>query len=425
MSSKAKFIPFSLAMLFAFLATPVIGQSGKPSQKVSRAESWVLSRIAEGALANLADRFPNEEDRVLSSAFLQDLFSKDPKDLHVGRKGVQIGHAVVKDEVDLGFTDVPYDVALFAFRFERKVNFSFSDFRKNVSLWKTTFAGPVLFQSTNINGTLRASETHFTDQNSGVSFLSMKVGDLAVFDGATFDGPAVFDGATLHTLDIREAMFNSKSDPPSFFDTKCGTFEFALLTPEPNAKPRFASSPEFEGMTFDRIYSDYTDFGSLSVLCSYSKFSPGFYSEVEAYLRKNGDNDRADELFIEQKQRERKERVRGFPRLTNLFLDIVVGYGRKPQRALYLGLLIVGLGCVVFWSEQGMVPQDIRENSATTYNPFWYSLDLFAPVIDLQSAKNWMPKQHRAFARNYVHLHRILGWVLVPIGIAAWTGILK
>src|SRR5262249_37594808 len=121
---------------------------------------------------------------------------------------------------------------------------------------------------------------------------------------------------------------------------------------------------------------------------------------------------------------ERKERIRGFPRLTNLFLDIVVGYGRKPQRALYLGLLIVALGCVVFWRKQGMVQRDPKDEP-TTYNPFWYSLDLFAPDIDLQSAKNWMPHQDRSFARNYVHLHRILGLILVPIGIAAWTGILK
>jgi hypothetical protein len=54
-----------------------------------------------------------------------------------------------------------------------------------------------------------------------------------------------------------------------------------------------------------------------------------------------------------------------------------------------------------------------------------FSLDLFLPIANLQVANLWVPKKDRRFARNYVHIHKILGALLVPIGLAAVTGIIK
>ena len=59
------------------------------------------------------------------------------------------------------------------------------------------------------------------------------------------------------------------------------------------------------------------------------------------------------------------------------------------------------------------------------YNPLWYSLDLFLPFIDLQAAGVWMPRQDSWLRRHYARVHTILGWVLIPIGLAAITGIIK
>lgn len=419
MSSKVKLTPFLFLLLLCLLPIKAIAQSSPAPENLSPAESWILSQIGRGKRVDLASKFPNESDRVLRPAFLQALFTKDVKDLRLGREGVQLENGIVKDDLDLEFIDVPYSVGLFSFRFERNVWFSFGHFRKSLNLEGTTFAGPVFFEATNVDGNILALKTRFTDPEEGASFRFMRVGGVALFHESTFDGPAQFSGVTINDLDIRETLFNDESNPPDFFDARFGTLQLNLVTTE--SKRHFAGAPRVEGMTFERAYSTW---GSLSLLCRWSEFSPGFYSHTEAYLRKIGNTSEADELFIAQKQRERKERLGGLPWLTNLFLDLVVGYGRKPQRALYLGLLIIALGCVVFLRKQGMTQRSNKVETAP-YNPFWYSLDLFAPVIDLQAASNWMPEQNRWFARNYVHVHRIFGWILVPIGIAAWTGILK
>jgi hypothetical protein len=66
-----------------------------------------------------------------------------------------------------------------------------------------------------------------------------------------------------------------------------------------------------------------------------------------------------------------------------------------------------------------------KGDTSQTYNPFWYSFDLLTPFIDLHLADSWMPRQDWHFGRIYAHVHRIVGWILVPIGIAAITGIIK
>lgn len=60
-----------------------------------------------------------------------------------------------------------------------------------------------------------------------------------------------------------------------------------------------------------------------------------------------------------------------------------------------------------------------------TYNPFWYSLALFLPISGLDDAKVWGPRRERKKTRLYMRLHSLLGYLLIPIGIAAWTGIIK
>jgi hypothetical protein len=86
--------------------------------------------------------------------------------------------------------------------------------------------------------------------------------------------------------------------------------------------------------------------------------------------------------------------------------------------------MVVFLGTVIFWRRRDMELQDSKSCRAI-YNPFWYSLDLLTPIIDMDAARVWMPRENWWFGRNYARLHRILGWILVPIGLAAITGIIK
>ena len=103
--------------------------------------------------------------------------------------------------------------------------------------------------------------------------------------------------------------------------------------------------------------------------------------------------------------------------------DLLVGYGRKPWRAGIPCAVLVALGCVLF-SPKKMEPQQ-PEDTPRVYNRFWYSLGLFLPFVDLQSNKVWKPKADQTFLRNYMRVHILLGWILVPLVLAAVTGLIK
>ena len=49
----------------------------------------------------------------------------------------------------------------------------------------------------------------------------------------------------------------------------------------------------------------------------------------------------------------------------------------------------------------------------------------FLPFFDLKMASVWEPKTERRFARHYMRLHMIIGWILVPIGLLAVSGIIS
>ena len=104
-------------------------------------------------------------------------------------------------------------------------------------------------------------------------------------------------------------------------------------------------------------------------------------------------------------------------------LYLLVGYGRRPWQAVVPCAVLIALGCILF-SPNKMEPQN-PEETPRVYSRFWYSLGLFLPFVDLQANKVWKPKADQTFLRNYMQVHVLLGWVLIPIVLAALTGLIK
>ena len=59
------------------------------------------------------------------------------------------------------------------------------------------------------------------------------------------------------------------------------------------------------------------------------------------------------------------------------------------------------------------------------YNRVLYSIDLFVPAVSLYMEKTWRPKTDRRWARCWWVVQKCLGWVILPIGVVALTGIAK
>ena len=85
-------------------------------------------------------------------------------------------------------------------------------------------------------------------------------------------------------------------------------------------------------------------------------------------------------------------------------------------------MAIIGIGCLMFRPNR-MEPQK-SEYSGRKYSPFWYSVDVYLPIIKLHDAEIWKPKEEYVLTHLWRRIHTILGWALIPIAIAAWTGML-
>jgi len=166
-------------------------------------------------------------------------------------------------------------------------------------------------------------------------------------------------------------------------------------------------------------------------------YSGTWYSRLEDFFSREGYRAEADKAFIAGKRREReqwkresKESVWKYLRSGRWFLlqgsrmlDLLVGYGRRPWQATIPCAVMIALGCFLF-SPKKMERRN-PEKAPRAYSRFWYSLGLFLPFVDLQADKVWRPKADQTFLQNYMRVHILLGWILIPIALAALTGLIK
>lgn len=169
---------------------------------------------------------------------------------------------------------------------------------------------------------------------------------------------------------------------------------------------------------------DVDDWRTLIHFLESAEYSPSAYTLLEKYFYDIGYKSIADEVFIKNKRRERSERLSAMNWAGSFFLDVLVRHGRRPSLALFWSLLFVIVGIFTFRNPQDMELQN-EKLPKRTYSSFWYSLDLFVPLVDLYSANVWFPKKECNYLVIYTRVHRILGWILVPIGLIALTGIIK
>ena len=308
------------------------------------------------------------------------------------------------------------------------------------------FAGPVDFCYAQIEGSFEAYDAKFNNPDKAANFGHMTVGNTAIFNGTVFAGPVDFRYAQIEgSFEANGAKFNNSDKAANFVRMTVGNTaffndavfagpvdfrdaEFIILHIQNTSWPAESESVILIGMTYKHINAGPEKGTWRKKILAWvdgSKYSGQPYVQLEEFFRAAGYPERADRVFIARKQRERSEALEGLTAwLWDQFLDNFVGYGRKPERVLVWSVLVVLLGALPFRRREYMEPQK-REYASRPYNPFWYSLDLFLPFVDLRMAKVWMPMQDRRFARQYARVQIILGWILIPIGLAAIMGIIQ
>jgi hypothetical protein len=158
-----------------------------------------------------------------------------------------------------------------------------------------------------------------------------------------------------------------------------------------------------------------------------SQYSASAYDALEKLLESRGDS-QADEVFIAGREARRQSEIHSKPILgmfawaLDVFQEYVLGYGRMARWPIIWSLVIIAIGVGFFWDEGKME----REPDADgRYSRFWYSFELFIPVVDVGVASEWHPKPEHKIVANYARLQKLAGWVLVPVILAALTGFAK
>jgi len=148
-----------------------------------------------------------------------------------------------------------------------------------------------------------------------------------------------------------------------------------------------------------------------------------------------------------------------FRRAWNFMLDVTIGYGHRPLRALWWIFGFVFLGAALFrWGYHARIvtPTDeaayqvfVKTGAAPPHYPPFnavvYSLENFLPVVDLNQGNYWRPNpRHRrggelhmagasldpaavpgTLLRWYLWIHILAGWTLTPLLFAGLSGIVR
>jgi hypothetical protein len=446
------------------------------------AEKRAIGQLAQGAPADFSGASGVVSDKFVETLLSGGFKSADAShniDLH----GVTISKAVFHEAVTVNF-EVPYRVVFDHCQFQKGLDFSGSQFDKDLVFDGSSFGTStsytaaasaddsdqaVQFINANVNGTISFESPVFYVP---VDFTKAHVKELDITNAAFMSGDPDDSDLDLSALSVESDLsLTVKTTQPrtveaqllsvgrlasfgrfgtGFFATSEFDFDdsrFQKLTiygfDQWRANPQ-AGAVSLDGFSFQEINlhdcasGKNCGAGTLLALLDSAQFlySPQPYLMLEQNLSANGAPDDADNTYIHMRERQRGRRMSLNARLADRVLDWVIGYGREPGRALWWALGFVALGMLIFSPRhmvpQGEVPQgeggegqaDPKKTGGNAYSRFWYSLDVLAPAIELGADKAWQPDPDWWFGRNYSYLHRIVGWILIPLILAALTGVI-
>jgi hypothetical protein len=201
-----------------------------------------------------------------------------------------------------------------------------------------------------------------------------------------------------------------------------GTLDLTSYTPPYSGHNR----SKIANLTVDRFEANDSDNRHLLDLINSFEFDPQIYFCLEKFYTSLGDTELADRTFITRNDRFEDGQPKDLGWLGQTLVGILAGYGRDPKRSLIPCLVVVLIGWVAFADKTKMevTEEKFKGRRYNVWYAFWYSLDVFAPIIDLEAAKVWEPIPGQTLRWLVFRLERILGWLLVPIAIAAFTGFL-
>jgi uncharacterized protein YjbI with pentapeptide repeats len=419
---------------------------------------------------------------VADEASFEDASSSPlPLRLAVSFGGLKVGSLSVQNAIFAGpvnFSDAniagPFLAGGAVFTSAEEVTFRGLKVGGLANIENVIFTGPVDFSDANIAGPFLADGTMFTSTEE-VSLRGLKAGGLANIENARFTGPVDFGDANIGGLFLADgAVFASIQKRVSFRGLKVGglanienasftgpvDFSNADITGSFQADGNFEGAVDFSGTHYQDI-SPGSSWEGLLDLFGRAKYSPSSYVTLETVLQQQGYPERAYKASLRQKQRAIVEAYDTYPGKTpggieskdeNLRMaiwnalvtiwNVYVWFGNWLWDALVfllayvlsfggslspytgagiLSIIIVLVGFLVFRPGPPiMMLKDPKEKDMNLeYSSLWYSIDLFAPVLNLDVASHWIPDPNCRLRSSWWFIHRFLGWALLSSAVFA------
>jgi hypothetical protein len=295
--------------------------------------------------------------------------------------------------------------------FEKVVDFRFASFGVNLECTGATFKERATFAAIKCGDHAQLSSATFESEEQLVDFHRASIGGALICTNTTFNGPVDFYNATLGILMLGH------------------NFQFA---------PETLNLREF---TFKRFDGTPEQAKQLVEAQNPALFSRDPYIQLEQYYSSVGKDAQAKDIYYQghQAARANAKKRNGsveWSRGTNV-LDwlwkALTRYGISIWRLLAIAIAFVSLGTLIFYLPDLYLSQEtlkLASDSARTapWEHGWlyraaYSLDLFLPQVNLHIDEKWIPST--PLLQAYAIIHSMIGWLIVPLLIAALAGIMR
>jgi len=258
---------------------------------------------------------------------------------------------------------------------------------------------------------------------------NLKVQDVTagqfLAQGLKVNGSTTFMQTTVsNELNLSNASLGyfTLSDQPFWPTLESGKFDLRALTYTDIAFATLNKDGELEYQEFDGKQKQ----DLLNGMVAESVYSPQAYRTLEQVMTENGHPGWAADVEYARKVRERDHILAqgSSPWFLSWFLCLFSGYGQRPIYALGWSVAIILSGTWFFRNPDDFDTKE-KGDDKPTYNPFLYSFALFIPFFEFDFTKSWDPKPNRTFIIIYKQVHRLLGWIVAPIALLAFSGIIK
>ena len=355
--------------------------------------------------------------------------------------GLKIGGSFLMDHARFGNGIVLPDVSVgmdflapFA-RFENPgapVVFNGLKVTGQVDLQRAQFKGPADFILMSVGGNFQVPGASFEDargfddlrRTTGNSFTfntdfgSMRVDGFAIFENVMFARSVSFRSARLASI----YLDNTHWPKP------------ALLAGYTNA-PKSNEVLRLEGMDFQnirdvassrfehsRVQLDESRTNLLAMFARRSPYSFDVYDKLQSYFLREGAPDLADDVYVSAKTREGREGTTG-SRILNRVLRVTIGYGKNPTLAAVES--VVAIGCYAVIYRFSLRRRDKPHEFLTRGQALLISIETFVPLLELGAGDVLKDMSYGIGLRFAMAFEKLLGLILVPLWMAAVTGLIN